>query len=120
MYPSFLSLANIKLPNNIDGYSLLPTFFKTGKQKQHEYFYWEFHELGGRQAVRLGNWKGIRLGVSTNSDAAIELYDLKKDPREQNNIAAKFPSVVKHIEAIMKQEHTFNHDWPLLKSEKEK
>lgn len=119
IYPSLLSLAGVGLPNKTDGYSLLPTFFQKGKQRQHEYFYWEFHELGGRQAVRLGNWKGIRLAVNENNDAAIELYDLRTDPREQNNIASKFPLVVRRIEAIMRQEHVLNPDWPLLKSERE-
>jgi hypothetical protein len=33
------------------------TLFQTGKQKQHEYFYWEFHENDGRQAVRWENGK---------------------------------------------------------------
>ena len=117
MYPSFLDLAGIVVPKKIDGYSLLPTLLKKGKQKQHEFFYWEFHENDGRQAVRLDNWKGIRLDVNKNSDAAIELYDLKSDPQEQNNIASKFPSVVRRIEAIIKQEHVLNPDWLLLRSE---
>jgi arylsulfatase A len=117
MYPTFLNFAGIGLPKNIDGYSLLPTFFQRRKQKQHEYFYWEFHENDGRQAVRLDNWKGVKLAVNKSADAPIELYDLKKDPQEQNNIASKFPSVVKRIEAIMKQEHLPNPDWPLLKTE---
>jgi len=117
MYPTFLNFAGIGLPKNIDGYSLLPTFFQRGKQKQHEYFYWEFHENDGRQAVRLDNWKGVKLAVNKSANAPIELYDLKNDPQEQNNIASKFPSVVKRIEAIMKQEHLPNPDWPLLKTE---
>jgi arylsulfatase A len=117
MYPTFLNLAGIGLPKNIDGYSLLPTFFQRGKQKQHEYFYWEFHENDGRQAVRLHNWKGVKLAVNKSADEHIELYYLKNDPQEQNNIASKFPSVVKRIEAIMKQEHLPNPDWPLLKTE---
>jgi arylsulfatase A len=120
MYPTFLDLAGIGSPKNIDGYSMLPTFFQKGKQKQHEYFYWEFHENDGRQAVRWGNWKGVRLAVNKNADSPVELYDLKTDPQEQNNVASKFPSVVKRIEAIMKKEHVLNPDWPLLKPEIEK
>ena len=32
-------------------------------QKQHLYLYWEFHELEGRQAVRMGKWKGVKYNV---------------------------------------------------------
>jgi arylsulfatase len=36
----------------------------------------------------------------------IELYNLKIDPTEQQNVAQANPEVVKQIEQIMKQEHT--------------
>jgi arylsulfatase len=35
----------------------------------------------------------------------IELYNLKTDIQELNNVADKHPEVVKEIEAIMKNEH---------------
>jgi len=91
--------------------------FNKGKQKKHSYFYWEFHENNGRQAVRWGNWKGVRLNVGKDGNAPIELYDLSVDPSEQNNVASKNPAVVKKITQLMKQAHTANKDWPLLKAE---
>ena len=36
----------------------------------------------------------------------IELYNLKSDPREQNNVAAQNPEVVKSIAELMNREHT--------------
>jgi hypothetical protein len=39
MFPSFLELAGVKYKNKIDGISLIPSLLKTGKQKQHDYFY---------------------------------------------------------------------------------
>jgi arylsulfatase A len=121
MYPTFLELANIPVTETIDGISIVPLLTQNkGRQKLHDYFYWEFHENDGRQAVRWGKWKGVRLGVSKNENAAIELYNLNTDPGEQNNVAAKFPEVVKVIEKIMKQEHVYNPDWPLLQSERKK
>ncbi len=121
MYPTFMELANIPVTEKIDGIPIVPLLTQNkGKQKLHEYFYWEFHENDGRQAVRWGKWKGVRLGVSTNENAPIELYNLNTDPSEKTNLAAKYPSVVKVIEQLMKQEHVYNPDWPLLSSEKNK
>ncbi len=120
MYPTFLQLARIPLKNKADGISLVPCLLNNGKQRLHEYFYWEFHENDGRQAVRWGKWKGVRLAVNKNAEAPVELYDLEKDPGEKDNIAAKFPSVAEGIRSIMKKEHVLNPDWLLLKSEIEK
>lgn len=117
MYPTFLQLAEIPVRKNIDGISLVPSFINKGKQSNHEYLYWEFHENDGRQAVRWGNWKGVKLDVNKNLDATIELYDLKKDPGEKNNVAAMYPHVVKKIGDFMNTAHQSNSDWPLLHNE---
>ena len=36
----------------------------------------------------------------------LELYDLKTDPKEVDNVAAAHPDIVKQIEDIMAAEHT--------------
>jgi arylsulfatase A-like enzyme len=114
MYPTFLQMAGIQVNKKIDGISLVSTLFQTGKQKQHEYFYWEFHENDGRQAVRWGKWKAIKLEVTKVSDPSIELYDLEKDPQEINNVAAQNPNIVKKMAELFSKEHQYNPDWPLL------
>lgn len=112
LFPTFQQLAGLSTSNNIDGITIVPTL--TGKaQKQHEYFYWEFHEQGGKQAVRYGNWKGVRLNVTKDKDGPIELYDLQKDPAEKKNIAGAHPGIVKKIAAFMQQAHTPDPNWPL-------
>jgi arylsulfatase A len=116
LFPTFQQLANVPVSKSVDGISIVPTL--TGKQqKAHEYFYWEFHEQGGKQAVRYGNWKGIRLNVNKVKDGPIELYDLTKDPAEKNNIAAQHPEIVKRIASFMQQAHTPDTNWPLLEDE---
>lgn len=116
LFPTFEQMAGKPVSKNIDGLSILPAL--TGKpQKQHEYFYWEFHEQGGKQAVRWGKWKGIRLNVSTTPDGPIELYDLTADPSEKTNIAPAHPDIMAKIAAYMKEAHTANPEWPLLPGE---
>jgi arylsulfatase A len=116
-FPTFQQLANVPVTKNIDGISLLPVLMNK-PQPKHDYLYWEFHESGGRQAVRWKNWKAIRLNVSTSMADATELYDLTKDPSEKNNIAAQNENIVKQMEAFMKAAHQKNNDWLLFPSEK--
>lgn len=116
LFPTFEELAHIPVSPNIDGLSIVPAL--SGKpQKTHDYFYWEFHEQGGKQAVRMGKWKGIRLNISTVKDGPIELYNLETDPAEKHNIAAEHPDVVKQIATFMQEAHVSDPNWPVLVSE---
>jgi arylsulfatase A-like enzyme len=106
MVPTFTELAGVEPPQNIDGISLVPTLLGQGKQPAHKYLYWEFHERGGRVAVRMGKWKGVRYDVLKQPGGPLELYDLSKDPGEKSNIAAAHPETAARIEAIMKSART--------------
>ncbi|MDO5104817.1 arylsulfatase [Capnocytophaga sp.] len=105
LMPTFADIAGVKYQPTKNQVSFLPTLLGK-KQKAHKHLYWEFHELGGRQAVRYKNWKGIRLNVDADKNAPIELYDLNTDPAETTNIAEKHPKIVKKIAKIMEQSHT--------------
>ena len=119
LFPTFEELAGIPTTKGIDGLSILPELEgePAQQQRQHRYLYWEFHESGGRQAVRWGKWKGVRLNVNAVDNPTLELYDLTNDPKEQHNVAAQNPAVVRQIETYMYEAHIYNKDWPLLKSE---
>lgn len=106
MVPTFSELAGLTTPEDTDGVSMLPTLLGQGKQAQHRYLYWEFHEAGGRIAVRKGKWKGVRYNVLKQPNRKMELYDLSKDPGESQNLASEYPEIVQEIEAIMKQART--------------
>jgi arylsulfatase A-like enzyme len=106
--PTLAELGGAAAPSDIDGISMLPALL--GKpQRQHEYLYWEFHERGFRQAIRMGDWKGVRLAKG----AKIELYDLAKDLGEQDNIAGEHPDVVQKVEHLMQTARTESEEFPV-------
>jgi arylsulfatase A len=116
--PTFADLAGRPAPANIDGLSLLPTLKgQPDQQRKHEYLYWEFVEQGGKQAVRQGRYKGVRLNVSRNAEAPIELFDLQADPGETTDIAQQHPEIVQSIRGIMDKAHTPSKMFPLLPAE---
>lgn len=115
LLPTFADIANVEIQHKIDGLSLLPTWTGDGQQEEHQYLYWEFHEQGGKQAVRKGNWKAVRLNVNNNPKSSIELYDLKKDPEEQHNLASQHPDIVAEMAAIMKEAHIESDIFPFIK-----
>jgi arylsulfatase A-like enzyme len=111
--PTCAELAGFKPPEDIDGISMVPALLgKSKKQRKHEFLYWEFHEQGKRQAVRMGDWKGVRLNANKKPDGPIELYNLKTDIGEKNNIADEHPDIVAKIEGYMKTARVPSKDWP--------
>lgn len=98
--PTLAELTKTKMPMKSDGISMLPTIFSKKGQLEHKFLYWEFHEEGGRQAIRMGNWKGIRQKVASGKPT-FELYDLSKDIHEDNNVAAQYPEKAKEIQELM-------------------
>ena len=103
--PTLCDLLKMPAPKNIDGLSILPTILgKNNQQKQHEYLYFEFPEYGGQQAVRMGKWKAVRLDIMKGV-LKTQLFDLSNDVKEQNDVAAQYPEIVKKLEAIMDKEH---------------
>ncbi|UCC98701.1 MAG: arylsulfatase [Phycisphaerales bacterium] len=114
LLPTCCELAGVQAPEGIDGVSMVPALLgRDGGQVKHEYMYWEFHEQGKRQAVRMGDWKGVRQNVAKNPDGPIELYNLKNDVGETKNVADRNPAIVERIEEYMKAAHVPSEHWPL-------
>lgn len=105
MLPTFAALAGTTGLPAVDGLSLAPILTGQGRQADHPWLYWEFHENGGRQAVRQGRWKAVRLHVDQGPGQPLELYDLDKDPGERQDVAAQHPEEVRWLAAIMDTAH---------------
>ena len=98
-------------PEEIDGISFLPELLGK-KQEKHEYLYWEFHEQGGKIAVRMGDWKAVKLNVDKVPQGTTELYDLASDEGETTDLSSSNPEIVKKMEELMKQAHTASEVFP--------
>lgn len=104
MLPTFAELAGYEKPLQTDGISFVPTLLGQEGQQSHESLYWEFHEQNGKQAVRRGQWKGVRLQVGTDQPV-FELYDLASDIHEDHNVAAEHPDIAAELNAIIDSCH---------------
>jgi arylsulfatase A-like enzyme len=107
--PTAADIAMTHSPTNIDGISVYPLLTGQAQTNRHEYFYWEFHERGFQQAVRMGNWKAVR----PPAEKKLELYDLKTDATETKNVAEANPEVVAKLEKILKAARTESNRWPI-------
>ena len=116
MMPTFAELAGTTPPPRIDGISMVPTLLGRNEQQEHEYLYWEFHGMGGRQAVRMDNWKAVRLNVRQNRDAPIELYNLEEDISEQHDLADQNPEIVSRMDQIIREAHVPSMLFPLFEA----
>jgi arylsulfatase A-like enzyme len=106
--PTAAQLARVDAPTNIDGISFVPTLLGEPQTNRHEFLYWEFHEGGFKQAVRMGDWKAIRYGI----DGPVQLYNLKSDIGEKDDVAASHPEIVSKIEDYLKTARTVDTNWP--------
>ena len=112
VFPTFAELAGAKTPDNIDGISLVPTLLgNPDSQKSHEYLYWEFHEMGGKRAIRFGDFKAVQNDMNKKPRGKIEIYNIVEDPKELNNLADERPDLVKKARKILNSARTSNPIW---------
>ncbi|WP_455584722.1 arylsulfatase [Bacteroides sp.] len=112
--PTFEEILNPKANlKNRDGISILPLLEGRKGQKEHEYLYFEFQELNGRQAVRKGAWKLVHMNIR-GEKPYYELYNLASDPSERHNVLNENPEIVAELKTIMEEAHIEDANWPLL------
>ena len=106
--PTALAAAGVvpKPEWKVDGVNLLPYVLGEKKGLPHEALYWRF---GQQIALRMGDWKlvkapggGTKAGelAGKATTAGAQLYNLKQDIGEHNNLANKYPEKVKKMAAV--------------------
>ena len=108
--PTACEIVGIKLTEPTDGISYLPELLGK-KQSKHESLYFEFHELGGKQALIKDNWKCIRLNLDDTLKTKVELYNLKTDSLEKHNLATQNPEKVNELIELMNKSRTKNENF---------
>ncbi|MDI9641242.1 arylsulfatase [Kamptonema cortianum] len=102
IFATVAEITGARAPRDTEGVSFLPTLLGSKRQTKHRFLYWEFAAQGHGQAVRMGDWKGIRFNRKGHeSEGHLFLYNLRVDPTEKNDVSSANPQVVKQIEAIM-------------------
>ena len=102
MLPTFAELAGADAPHglSLDGVSITKALRGEALPKRSTPLYWDYGHCRGDQyvqAVRLGEWKGIRSAKT----GQVELYDLKSDLGENRNVAPDHPKLVERIGKVM-------------------
>jgi arylsulfatase A-like enzyme len=101
MFPTIAELANVLNEFSTDGISIVPILKgEPENQQNHKYLYWELQIQGDlKQAVRMGQWKGVR----QFNYSPIELYNLMDDIGEKKNVSVENPKVLKKMKSIFQK-----------------
>lgn len=105
--PTLAALTEAKTPQHMNGINILPLFKGEELDTNNRLLYWEF--TGKQRAARRGDWKV----VSIKKETPLELYNLKDDMTESNNLAETYPEIVATFEREMRQMRTPSPNWPL-------
>ena len=113
-FPTICKAAGVPLPRdrNIDGVSLLGHLKTNGLQKlNRDALFWHFPHYRGSvvpySIIREGNWKLIKRYDTSASSAvpgkAFELFNLKGDLSEENDLSDVLPSKVRQLDAKLRR-----------------
>ena len=99
--------AEDKLPTRRNGINILPLIMGEEMPETDErMLYWEFP--GKQRAARKGDWKVVTI----KKDAPLELYNIRKDMTESNDLAKEYPEMVEQFEREMKAGRVPSPNWP--------
>ena len=90
--PTLVALAGGSLDRELDGKNIWPTL-ADGQASPHEEILINVEPFRG--AIRKGKWKLVKIALLPGKT---ELFDLSKDPGEQQNLIDQFPDVARDLE----------------------
>ena len=108
--PTICDLAHLKTPSGIEGTSYAPSLKAEAGQRHHESLYWEILEEGGRRALLQPPWKLIEQKIGESK--VVELYNLARDPGEQQDLAKQNPNRVQKMTDLMNRSRVPNRRFP--------
>ncbi|GAB2807574.1 arylsulfatase [Streptomyces daliensis] len=124
MLPTLAHLGGARAPGGIDGLSAAPLIDGSrGTPKSHSYLYWYRNDPistpradavdKGRgntvcEALRQDDWKAVRFApgrdrLVPDDEWDVELYDLREDPGERHDLAARHPEVADRMVRRMRR-----------------
>ena len=111
-FPTILEMAgvrNYKTIQQVDGKSFVSILKNPNLNRSDRFLIWHYPNnwtgtdgpgINYFSAIRLGDWKLV-YSMRTKT---LELYNLKADIGEQNNLAAQFPDKVKNLATLLTQQ----------------
>jgi len=102
IFPTILDILGFSDNSQRDGRSLVPYFKGENMEEREVYLHtipYVEKSVDDKVGIRTSKYKYFR--YARESSEKINLYDLSKDPQENNNIASENPAIVKEMEAIL-------------------
>ena len=106
-FPTLCKAAGVKIPKKLDGTDLTPALIKKPFERNKPMI-WEFHGYGGQLAVIDFPWKVVRQKAKSKKPGKWQLYNIRKDPAEGNDLAQQHPEIVNRLEGAFKNDRTPN------------
>jgi arylsulfatase A-like enzyme len=94
-FPTLANLIDYQPKNSIpwDGVDLSKVIFANESLPTRD-LYWIWNTRTNRWALRYENWKIVKYDQGDPTIKDWQLFDLAKDPKEKNNVAAKYPDIL--------------------------
>jgi arylsulfatase A-like enzyme len=106
LFPTALDAATVACPHPIDGASFLPTVLGDTQPPLREDWFFSRREggnaYGGKtiDALIRGDWKLLQ----NSPFAPLELYNLRDDPREEDDVARENPQIFNQLSAALRRQ----------------